>query len=279
MVPYVGSSSAVPLGRQQLSFSGTGPHSSTACHGIAITSPPFRASAAKLQLPSIADGFRHRIQSGGWLKASGPTRGGRPRRCFMCSAAASNASPLPQSREDAVQQAAKAMSVAVEAACGLRPGRKRKGKAQGGRRMLVELPDADTSPASTVQLVRELVERLFSAGEISELTVVFADFEAAREALKANFSIGVDVEYLEEAAESGLRGTNMLVVAPSDSEMASLAELMSKWSGQVALLLNPGWDPFTSLPAHSALQASFVPVYSFRPVEMKVGLTPLRALF
>jgi len=132
----------------------------------------------------------------------------------------------------------------------------------------VEVPVADESAASMVELVKDIVQGLYAKGDIEELMVVFADFEAAKVSLKTDWPEGVDVDYLEEAGKK-LRGS-LMVVAPGEAEVGLLAELMSSWSGPVAIMLNPGWNPFEQPSSQKELLDSFQTVYSFLPVAMKI---------
>eukprot|EP00873_Tetraselmis_striata_P009510 jgi/Tetstr1/429774/TSEL_019641.t1 len=242
---------------------------STAGHRAAR--PPHRrvdggviVAAAAVRAPRVGAP----LSGAGALARSAPP--GRPPRSLFVTRAAS--AECPSSREEAIAQAVGALSVGIEAAAGLRPGRRGRGKGKGqsrGNRLSVEVPVADESAASTVELVRDIVDGLFKGGEIDELTVVFADFEAAKASLKASLPAGVDVDYLEEAAGKRLRGS-VMIVQPGEAQVELVAELMGNWSGGVAVMLNPGWDPFKPPSAQRELIASFQTVYSFLPVAMKI---------
>jgi len=184
--------------------------------------------------------------------------------------------------DEAIQQAVSSLTAAVESSMSLRQlgKRKRKSKAVQGtsRRFAVEMPLSDSSPASTVELARSIAAGVLQSRELDGLTIVFADFEAAKAALKAAFPAGVDVEFLEEAAGARMSGS-LMVVQPVESEIGLVEELLANWTGGgVCVLLNPGREPFSLPEQHRGFLESFETVYGFLPIAMQVFLSRIEGV-
>jgi hypothetical protein len=161
------------------------------------------------------------------------------------------------------------------------------GFSAAGKRLSIEIPVMDDSPAGAVQLAQELLAGLPPALR-RQFTVVSTGAGAAAAAgFGAAGGGGAPVVSLEQCVASRrvLPGC-VLLAGPSAAQMVSVAAALSLWSGPAAVVLNPGWAAAAAdepegggggmAPGDLAFARSFLPIYVFMPVALKASPPPAK---
>lgn len=186
-----------------------------------------------------------------------------PRRESACKAQRTDlgAEEFPQSQEESISQAKQALLSALS----VDKKRRKKGYAlwPGIKRLAVEIPIADDSPAAQLALARDLLSTLPAAAGLP--AVVFASQAVTDHARAQN--VPFEVYSLAEAMDDseGLEGPLMLFGAGREqaADCKRIAEEL--WRGKVLLVVNAEW--LRDLPDDMrSFAEALEPVYFFMPI-------------
>jgi len=160
----------------------------------------------------------------------------------------------PESREEAIDQARRALSVGLGRSVEVKGSEKSvlKRISRGSKRLIVDFPLQDESAASVAGLASEILD-----GITSEKTVLaFGDREACRQAEALNLA---NCFFVEDTVPKKLKASSLVLVGVTESQ-AGLQLGGSRWTSVV--LLNPkGFTEKTS-----KLASSFDTAYQFLPL-------------
>lgn len=171
-------------------------------------------------------------------------RQSRARWAPLCQAAGfsqaggdkNDSSKLPQSREDAVQQAATAIAAQLG---GTGSSKGKKGFASGTscRKLTVDVPIVESGAAAMLQLAQDILAALPKQLR-QQFTIV-----ACNEAAASAHGGGVPVVSLQQCLADGrdLEGC-LLIAGPTGSQLDATMRLLAYWRGPAAVALNADWS-------------------------------------
>jgi hypothetical protein len=146
---------------------------------------------------------------------------------------------LPQSREDAVQQAATAIAGQLGGSTG---GKAKKGFASGTscRKLTVDVPVVESGAKAMLQLAQDILAALPKQLR-QQFTIVSCD-EGGAAAAGAHTG-GVPVVSLQQCLADGrdLEGC-LLLAGPNSAQIDATMRLLAYWRGPVAVALNADWS-------------------------------------
>lgn len=172
------------------------------------------------------------------------------------------AAELPDSREQSIQQAAEALVAQLP------KEKKGKGSKAGGmKKLAIDVPVADESPAGVVALARDLLTQLPRSAADS-FTVVFGD-AAAAEAAGSSAGLSNPVAAVDPSHGGQLAGP-LLVVGATQQQVADVQEMLFGWRGTFVVTLNAEWDAEGIADTDLAsFIKSFEHVYCFGPLDIQ----------
>ncbi|KAL4856994.1 Protein Trigalactosyldiacylglycerol 1 [Chlorella vulgaris] len=244
-----------------LFFSGTG-DSLRACMAIGIRTRPAHVGQSSLAASPARRQSSATCKAGGFSAASQPARGGdggpQPD--------GDNASKLPQSRDEAVQQAAAAISAQL---AGSTKGAGKKGFAGASscRKLSVDVPVLESGPEAMQQLAQDILAALPKPLR-QQFTVVSCGESSSS---NSSGSGGVPVLGLQQCLADGrdLDGC-LLITGPTSGQLDSVMRLLAYWRGPAAILLNAEWTAEQAPMEQVAFIKSFETIYCFLPLMVKV---------
>eukprot|EP00887_Chlorella_sp_A99_P002970 scaffold24.g2970.t1 len=168
---------------------------------------------------------------------------------------------LPESREEAVRQAAVALAAQLGGSKKLKASRGFGGG--GGKRLSVEVPDPDTSGTAAVRLARDILAQM-PRKLAGQFTIAAADEAAAAAA-------GVP-SLAALAARGAPSGGCLLLVAPGQAQLAAARGALAGWQGAAAVVLNPEWDAVKSSAEDTDFILSWEAAYCFQPLAIQAAV-------
>ena len=191
----------------------------------------------------------------------------RPTAAMSAAASSSTVSDgIPESREEAVQQAAAAIAAQLGGGKRLKQGRGF--SSPGGRRLSVEVGEADTSSAATLQLAQDILAAL-PRKLAAQFTVVAADGAGARRAAGGSQPPAAVVSLQRCLEQRQVPSGCLLIAGAKQAQFAAMQQLLASWDGPAAVLLNPEWDPVEAPADQTDFVLSWDPAYCFQPLAMK----------
>lgn len=141
----------------------------------------------------------------------------------------------------------------------------------GVKRLAIEIPIADTSPAADLKLAFDLIQAIPAAAGIP--TVVFGsqastDLARAEDVPFVTFSVEECLD--EEEDEEELNGP-LIILGTSVSQYSAARRIVNQmWSGRLLLVVNAAWFREDLVAADQAFARSLNAIYFFLPIVLGV---------
>lgn len=189
---------------------------------------------------------------------------------------ATEASMLPDSREEAISQACAAIAASLPSIKSQKSKKKispasAPGFAGETKKLSVEIPVADESLDASMSLAKDVVSGLPSPWP-KQFTYVVSNTSSGQNATENVVSLDA---CLQDESDS-LLGSCIIIVAPKIINVAAVEQLLGRWRGSVCILLNAEWAPLAAEDdlgdidsVHTAFVRSFKVVYCFMPLLIK----------
>ncbi|XP_024385287.1 uncharacterized protein [Physcomitrium patens] len=213
--------------------------------------------------------------SSGWSSSTLPQLGRAINVGIRCKGASGGDVP-PESREEAIEQAAGSVSaLLVKSLKRQGPTTVKQRKEQRQVKLRVEIPVLDDSPSSLISLTLELLSALFNGKREAPSVAVFLSGESAvvlaREKY-ANSGISSVNRFCNIQAECEVPGDESVIVVAGArfEDVACLQELARNVTPRPIVVLNPEWSPEDEKDAKwGALLTSFETAYAFLPLAIQ----------
>lgn len=193
------------------------------------------------------------------------------------SSDATEASMLPDSREESISQACAAIAANLPSIKSQKPKKKPAVASAPGfgggetKKLSVEIPVADESLEASIALAKDLISGLPSPWP-NQFTYVVSNSSSSQNAGATVVSLNA---CLHDESDS-LLGSCIVIVAPKTRHVADTEQLLSRWRGSVCILLNAEFAPLAAEDdlgdidsIHTAFVRSFQVVYCFMPLLIK----------
>jgi Domain of unknown function (DUF1995) len=190
----------------------------------------------------------------------------------------SEASMLPNSREEAIAQACAAIAANLPVIKSQKTKKKAAPASAPGfagetKKLSVEIPVADESLDAAMALAKDMISGLPSPWP-NQFTYVTTTSSNNKSTITAANVVSLDA-CLQDESDS-LLGSCIVIVAPKINQVAQVEQLLGRWRGSVCILLNAEWAPLAAEEdlgsidsVHTAFVRSFQVVYCFMPLLIK----------
>lgn len=188
---------------------------------------------------------------------------------IRCKSASGGEAP-PESREEAIEQAAGSVSSLLEKALKRRgPTTVKQRRQERQVKLRVEIPVLDDAPSSLVALTLDLVSALFpGAREPPRVAVFFTN--ASSVTLARDQSSASSFHSLQSEQEVPSDVAVVLVAGARFDDTASLQALARNVTPRPIVVLNPEWSPDDESDASwGAFVSSFDAAYTFLPLAIQ----------
>lgn len=141
----------------------------------------------------------------------------------------------------------------------------------GVKRLLIEIPLADTSPTADLELANELIGSIPAAAGIP---IVVFESQASTDSARAEdvpfVVFSLDECISEEEEEEELSGPLLIIGAAADRCSACRRVVNQLWSGRLLLIINAAWMRGDVADEDVSFARSLDPIYFFLPIALGV---------